>query len=146
VNILLVEDDPFKEDLLTGALHLMVATAHFAVARSVQQAVDKLADAEYDLIILDMSLPSHEIRAGGAQPMSQPSGGIEVLLELSYEGRGDRVLIVTQYPEIEFNDVFYALAKFPKAVTKELNVNLQGVVYFSEADGDWRRHLKAAIA
>ena len=53
---------------------------------------------------------------------------------------------MTQYPEIEFNEVFYALGRFPKALTKELDVNLKGAIYFSETDGDWRRHLKVSIA
>lgn len=146
MQILLVEDDPFKEDLLASELRSIVSGASIKVARSVQQAVGMLSGYDYDWIILDMSLPSHEIQPGGAQPVSQPSGGIEVLLELSYEGRTDPVLIMTQYPEIEFNEVFYALGRFPKALTKELDVNLKGAIYFSETDGDWRRHLKVSIA
>lgn len=145
-KILLVEDDHFKTELLQEALRAIFGAPQVIVARSVQQAVDQLAAARYDLIVLDMSLPSHEIRAGGAQPLSQPSGGVELLLELSYEGRSDRVVIVTQYPEIEFKGELHPLAKFSKALGKEVKVNLAGAIYFNATDGGWREQLKATLS
>ena len=140
-----MEDDPYKTELLQEALRANFVAPEIVVARSVQQAVDRLAAAAYDLIVLDMSLPSHEIRAGGAQPLSQPSGGIELLLELSYDGRGDRVVIVTQYPDIVFKGELHPLAKFRKALGKEVKVNLAGAIYFNATDDSWRKQLKETL-
>ena len=74
MQILLVEDDPFKEDLLASELRSIVSGASIKVARSVQQAVGMLSGYDYDWIILDMSLPSHEIQPGRSLFRSLPVG------------------------------------------------------------------------
>jgi CheY-like chemotaxis protein len=140
--VLLVEDDVFKQRELQAALLELMPTAKISVGRSVRQAVSLLSARRYDLILLDMALPSHEVRPAAAQPMSQPSGGVELLLELSFEGREDPVIIVTQYPEIEFDGRFYSLVQFIKAFGRKANANLKGAVYFNVLDGGWRADLQ----
>src|SRR4051794_5336923 len=111
MNILLIEDEPAKRELIEQALNAIRPDMIISSGRTVQQAVKLLREDEFDLIVLDMSLPSRESRPGGAQPVSQPTGGVEVLLELHYGERLDRVVIVTQYPDIEFDKQLYPLAK-----------------------------------
>lgn len=142
---LLVEDDPHKEERLTEILLSSNPPWEIIVGRTVQQGVELLRQAQYDLIVLDMALPSHQMRPGGAQPISQPSGGVEILLELSYESRSDRVVIVTQYPEIEFDDRLYALSAFPKAMRKAMNVNLSHVISFSMRGERWKINFMEAV-
>lgn len=144
-RVLMVEDDPFKEERLREALLNVHSTCAITVARTVQHAIGLLGGSAYDLIVLDMALPSHESRPGGAPAVSQPSGGVEILIELSSEGRGERVVIVTQYPDIEFDDKFYPLARFPSAFAKKAKVNLRSVIRFSMRGTDWRAHFEEAI-
>ena len=145
ISILLVEDDHFKRELVEQALLDLRPNAALTIGRSVQQAVRMLQGKSYDVIILDISLPSHESHPGGAQPISQPSGGVEVLLELSYEKRHDRVLIVTQYPDIEFNGRLYPLARFPQAIASSVSVRILDVIYFNAQDKVWRDKLRKAF-
>ena len=145
-TILLVEDDQFKQELVEVVLKRVCPGRELRVARSVQQAVNLLRSGTYDVVILDIALPSHDSRTGGAQPISQPSGGIEVLLELSYEGRTEKVVIVTQYPEIEFDGRFYPLAKAQRALSAVLDVNIADVILFSPNDTSWRDQLVRALS
>lgn len=140
--VLLVEDDAFKQKELEQALLGWMRGAEIRVARSVRHALSLLGERAYDLIVLDMALPSHETRPAAAQPMSQPSGGLELLLELAYEGRRDPVIIVTQYPEIEFDGRLYALVQFARAFARKASANLRAAVYFNVLDGGWRTELR----
>jgi len=143
--VLLVEDDPFKEERLSGALRIAHPVSSIKVARTVQQAVELVRRTTYDLIILDMSLPSHEMRPGGAQPISQPSGGLEVLFELHYDERHDKVVIVTQYPEIEYEGRMYTLSAFPRAMRRKIMVNVAAVVGFSLRSDGWKKSFMEAV-
>lgn len=145
MNILLVEDEPAKRDLIEAAIRDFSPTAQIAAGHTVQQAVQKLRETTYDLIILDMALPSHESKPGGAQPMSQPTGGVEILLELAYEGRSDPVVIITQYPDIEFDKELYPLAKARQGLSKRLNVKISDVIQFRARDTAWREQLRKAF-
>lgn len=144
-RILLIEDDHFKQELVEGAIRAARAEAVVSVGRSVQQAVRLIRSEPYDMIVLDIALPSHESRPGGAQPISQPSGGIEVLLELSYEGRLDPVIIVTQYPEIEFDGRLHPLQKAKQALAASISANIVDVIYFSARDTGWRARFQKAF-
>lgn len=144
-QILLVEDDPFKQRPIEAAILDVHPAASVHLARSVQQAVKLLRSNSYDRVILDIALPSHESRAGGAQPISQPSGGIEVLLELAYDERPDPVIIVTQYPEIEFNNRFYTIQKARSALTTAIPATIIAVVHFTPQDDSWRSKFKEAL-
>lgn len=145
MKVLLIEDDHFKQELVEQALRELRPGVDLTVGRSVQQAVRLLAADQYDMIVLDISLPSHESRPGGSQPISQPSGGVEVLLELSYEGRSDRVLIVTQYPDIEYNGRLYPLNRFSQAVSASVSVSIVDVIYFNAQDNAWRDRFRKAF-
>jgi CheY-like chemotaxis protein len=145
MQILLIEDDNFKQELVEEVLRETYPQISLRVGRSVQQALRLLGSDTCDLIVLDIALPSHEIRPGGAQPISQPSGGIEVLLELSYEGRSEKIIIVTQYPEIEYDGRFYNLNKAREALSKMLNVNIIDVIYFNPQGKSWRDQFRRAL-
>jgi len=145
-HILLIEDDQFKQEPIEAAIRKQHPLATLHVARSVQQAVKLLRARFYVFVVLDIALPSHESRAGGAQPISQPSGGIEILLELSYDMREDSVIIVTQYPEIEYNGKFHALPRARQALMAAIDVKIIDVIQFSAQDNTWRRKFGEALA
>ena len=144
-EVLLIEDDHFKQELVEAAIRDARVNACVTVGRSVQQAVRLIRAGRYDLIVLDIALPSHESRPGGAQPISQPSGGMEVLLELSYDGRSDPVIIVTQFPEIELDGRLHPLSKVIQALADNISANVVDVIYFSAQDAGWRERLKRAL-
>ena len=144
-SILLIEDDLFKQELIEDLLTTNASVAEISVARSVQQAVARLGEQAYDLVILDMALPSHESKPGGAQPISQLSGGIEILLQLSFEARSDPVIILTQYPEIEFDGSFFPLAKARRAIGSKLHANILDIIHFNAADHAWTSKLLEKI-
>lgn len=146
MRILLVEDDLFKQEKIEATIREVHDGVSLSVARSVQQAVRRLREAAYDRIVLDMALPSHESRRGSAQPASQPSGGIEVLLELAYDERTDPVVIVTQYDEIEYDGKFHSLARARRALVDLIGANVVDVVYFDPQSEAWSVQLRKALA
>lgn len=139
MRVLLVEDDQHKEDPLRKAILQAEPSTCIDVARSVQAAISQIRASTFDIIVLDIALPSHQSQVGGAQPMQQPSGGVEVLLELSYLGRDDKVVVVTQYPDIEYKDEFHSLSKFPRRISRDLTINLSKVIKFQLNGDGWRK-------
>ncbi|MER8906647.1 hypothetical protein NKH99_03050 [Mesorhizobium sp. M0854] len=138
MNVLLVEDDPFKEEAIGVALKEVVVVERLVCARAVQTAVESVCATSYDLIILDIALPSHDRALGVGNPKSMPSGGVEVLLELNRLRRSDAVLIVTQYPEVE---IWGELVRLPEVIgrlSEEISVNLIGILHFDQSNANWR--------
>jgi CheY-like chemotaxis protein len=107
MKILIVEDDKHKStDIIEFIISQGIDKSSVYLTESIADTVTYLASTIPDKIVLDMSLPSHT--EGSAIPL--PNGGIEVLLELRYNGIVDLpILILTQYPQIEINKQFYPL-------------------------------------
>ena len=145
MRILLVEDENFKKELIESELASFLVAVDMHYARSVQHAVSAIEKILFDLIILDIALPSHALRAGGSQPLSQPSGGVEVLLELSYDKREDKVIILTQHPEIEFDGCSYSLDTIAEVFSNRLCVNIGGIIHFHPSDEIWKSKLRENI-
>jgi len=137
MKVLLVEDDQYKQELIENAITPACKDVAIDVARSVSQAVDLVRASSFDFIILDMALPSHETKLGGAQPISQPSGGLEVLMELDYEGRSDRVVVVTQFPEVEIDGKLYPLSKAKSVIMEHVYSYIIGAIHFDARGSAW---------
>lgn len=135
-RILLVEDDDFKRRNILDLITVFHPTSEVLCAASVSASVLSLKQGSYDLIILDVSLPSHDA-GGGAAALSLPSGGLEVLLELSFEGRSDPVIILTQYPLIEFEGRSIAISDATKLLKADMEINLLEVIQYTRMSDSW---------
>jgi CheY-like chemotaxis protein len=144
-RILLVEDDHAKETQILSLISNYPIDACTEVARSVVEAVALLKSGTYDLIVLDIALPSHS-KSRGAPPSQIPSGGLEIIYELSAECRSDPVIVLTQYPAIEYNGCSFKLAAAASILRSEAGVNLLSVNYFDRGEQRWRAIMQEALA
>lgn len=145
MKILLVEDDGYKQDRLEGLIRSCDPSPCITVAVSVRDAVQALERELFDHIFLDIALPSHTERKGGGGSLPMPSGGVEVLLELSYQDRSEPVTIITQYNEIEFDRCVYPVACAKQILSRELNVNIEEVVQYRRDERDWEERAMKGI-
>lgn len=143
-RILLVEDDLAKETQVVSFISSFPIEANVDIARSVVEAVALLKSGPYDLIVLDIALPSHS-KSRGAPPSQIPSGGLEVIYELSAEYRKDPVIILTQYPAIEYNGCSFKLTAAASILRSESGVNLLSVNYFDRGEHRWKIPLQEAL-
>lgn len=133
---LFVEDDPFKLERILEALDDIVECK--SVARSVHAAVERLQENRFDMIFLDIALPSHDNNITDGAPLSLLSGGLEVLYELEFSSREDIVVILTQYPEIEFDGELLDLDAIHEKLSSLLNVHISKIIHYEADDEQWK--------
>jgi CheY-like chemotaxis protein len=144
-RILIVEDDSFKVENLAAFLTGHLVDSEIDFVSCVASAVRIVQQEEFDLIILDMALPSHPVVSGGGAPMSLLTGGLEILFELQSLGRHDPCIIVTQYPEIEITGLFFSVESAAKAIKACFSCDVIGCVQYSEESSDWKLELAALL-
>ncbi|RUL97745.1 hypothetical protein [Rhizobium chutanense] len=140
--ILVIEDDRFKFDQIS---ELLIGKAEVRWCRSVHSGVQALSSPGISAIILDMALPSHDLAEGGASPASLPSGGLEIIYELSYSNKLLPVIIITQYPEIEIEGSYVKIDRAAKTVRDLYQIDVVGVVHFKQNDQTWRKLFQSMI-
>lgn len=138
MNILVVEDDQFKFSKIIeilGKVHLGAQVIHHD---NVSNVTLYLKVNTPELIILDMSLPSHPAIAGKGSPISMPAGGIEVILELRYLKKTNiPILILTQYPDIEIEDEYYSIDRSTQVIKEFFGMTSVSVTLYDNDSEEW---------
>lgn len=137
MKILLIEDDEHKRHSIESAIFGYCSDSTILAVNSLCTAVESLGHGPFDLIVLDMAIPSHPPIAGEGSPVSLLTGGLDVLLELNSMGRSDPCIIITQYPEIEISHNFYPVVAAKVAILELLEYCVIDCVAYSDEDELW---------
>lgn len=144
-NILIIEDDSFKADSLVQFLVGYYSDPEIKIAGSLAEAINIVNSDIFNLILVDMALPSHPSVIGGGSPTSLLTGGIDVLLELNYLERNDPCIVVTQYPDIDISGKFYDLTQAKIEFKTQLGCNVMACIEYKEEESSWQEHLKSIL-
>jgi CheY-like chemotaxis protein len=144
MKILIVEDDKFKQDAILDLLNSCSISIEISTGASLRSAMTALEAIIFDFVILDMAIPSHTSDAGAIDTYSQPVGGLDVLLYLSSNKRSEEVIILTQYPTVEYDRKHVPLSDLKGILQSDDVTNIKDVVLFRE-DCPWRESIKKAL-
>ena len=131
-KILLVEDELHKRDELTSCLEeFFKGDVSLEHVDSVHAAFWAVSVNVFDLIILDMALPTFSIENSATERgHDQALGGVEVLRALKAQGISSKVIIITQYPEITVGGKRFKLGLAADMLSKRYDQNVIGGVLY----------------
>lgn len=146
MKILIVEDDSYKYSKIAALLKDRFVEAILLHEDSVHDAVIYIRGHTPDLIILDMSLPSHSPQVGEGNPVSMPAGGVEIIMELKIIGKKNiPIIVVTQYPDVEIEDEYYSIEKSRGVISSLYNIENISVIYYDNDSSDWIEKFKESL-
>lgn len=130
MKILLVEDEVHKRDEMIQCVQEVFGVPPEMVD-GVRSAVLMVIEADFDIIILDMALPTFgESSIDNMKGHDQAQGGIEVLRALKFKGKYSKIIIVTQYPDFYIGSTKVKLKDASKIINDKYNQQvLAGVLY-----------------
>ena len=145
MKVLIVEDDLFKFSKIEDVVKYTITTK-IERKDNVHDTVIYLQYNSPDIIILDMSLPSHAVNPGEGSPLSMLAGGIEIILELEdLDKIFIPIIILTQYPEIEIDGEYYSIRESKDVLTNIYNISELAVCLYEHDSSDWKDQLSKFI-
>ena len=143
-RILLVEDESHKQEELSGyIMEFFCQGTLLDVVQSVREAMDSVKRHDYDLIILDMALPTFTTDQDNIDGgRDQALGGVEVLRKLKSLDKTVNVVIVTQYPDILLEGKRVKLKQAQPALASKYNQNIAGAMLYKYKSTLNRQKLK----
>ncbi|MDM8359741.1 response regulator [Pandoraea communis] len=143
MKILIVEDDSFKYSKVAELLREIFHDAELLHRDNVHGAINYVRSESPDLILLDMSLPSHPAVVGEGSPVSMPAGGIEIILELKMLKKiGIKTIVLTQYPDVEIEYEYYSIIDSERAIKSLYGMQALSVVHYDNDSNEWKDKLK----
>jgi CheY-like chemotaxis protein len=136
MRVLLVEDEEHKiADLTERIIHAGVSKRDLVTVSGVREAVLQATGGSFDLVILDMALPTFSQGTGGG--VAQSVGGVEVLRALSAEGLSLKIIVVTQYPGIIIGGKNVPLSQIGKVASAKYGQEVLGAVLYKFKMPEW---------
>lgn len=146
MKILIIEDDDYKlERLREFSKNYFENTIEIDISESLVEAIESIQEEEYDLIFVDMSIPSHPIKVGQGNPVSLLTGGLKVILTLNSMGRSDPCIIITQYPDIQISGISILTENVKEKVKELLDCEILECIYYKEESTDWETQLRSIL-
>ena len=145
MRLLVVEDEaPKLRNIRELALELNLFDELIEV-RSVGSALGALRQDRFDLIILDMSLPTFDIVAGESGGRPQGFGGQEVLRYMDRYAITTPVIVATAFEAFTEKGKAIGLKDLEKALQGEHPDSFRGIVFYNTMFSKWRDDLRGLI-
>lgn len=142
-RILLVEDYEEKAKDIRKFLKEKFPNMRVFNCTSYNSAQEMIfeAEKEYDLILLDMSMSTFDLKDDASGGLPEPAAGQNILEGMYLRNISTPVIVVTMYNVFGRKE----LATFDKELKDQYPDNYRSYVYYSAQKGDWRNILEQQI-
>ncbi|KAB7687912.1 response regulator [Plesiomonas shigelloides] len=145
LKILLADDSPEKTTYIKEALDKNISYESLDITKSYKSTMLAIKNNVYDLLILDMSMPTFESQNDKTVLTPRPLAGKDVLSKLHYRNVKIPVIVLTQF------DVFgrlvdaIGLNDLTEDLSKSFPNNFKGCVFYDPQSSKWVTELMSIL-
>lgn len=139
MNILIVEDNQKKLKNLKSWAGNNISNAVIEEAISYTSGVRKIYEGDWDLILLDMSLPTYDITPQEQGGDKKPLAGKEIMRRMIFRNINTPVIIVTQFET--FGDKEISIKFLNEEFEKDYSSIWKGTINYDEIKMTWVEEL-----
>lgn len=146
-NALLVEDESPKLAHVRRFMRESFSYVSVINALSVSSAIEAIDEHQFDLCLLDMSLPTFDVGQGETGGRPQGFGGIEILRYIEMSGLKLETIVLTGYEAFpDETGRIIDLGTLRRRLVIEFPNSVRDVVHFSSSLEGWKMSLREAVA
>lgn len=143
-KILLVEDDEDKREQIIDFVSKKFICPLKEV-RSYQSAIKAIRSDFFDLILLDMTMPTFDITSDESGGRAQAFGGELLLSEMNRKSIDSKVIVITQFDLFGEGDEEISLSGLNSRLEKQFGNIYLGAIQYSISYNSWQENLEKKI-
>jgi CheY-like chemotaxis protein len=146
MRILLVEDDDNKGEQIRQFAEVLKGVTSVKLERSLQSGLRRLKQEPFDLLLLDMTLPTYD--AGPEEPGGGSTlafGGKRFLQQMDRFDVLVPVVVVTQFESFQGANGTIDINELDTQLRTQHPNMYKGIVYYHPTIHDWREKLQSFI-
>jgi CheY-like chemotaxis protein len=145
LKILIVEDDENKRVQLSDFLKVVIPTQTVLLERSLQSGVRRIKAEEFNLVILDMTLPMYDASPDEPSDDTHIFGGREFLGQMERFDINTPVVVFTQFEVFGKPPNEMRLEDLHRELQDEYPAIYQGAVYYHASLNSWKDELREKL-
>lgn len=143
-KILLVEDDEDKREQISALLNTRFV-CELEEVRSFTSAIKSLRNNIYDVILLDMTMPTFDVTSIESGGRAQPFGGELILDEMNRKSIISKVIVITQFDLFGEGEEEISLSKLDNKLKKQFEPIYLGAIHYSISYTSWQDLLESKL-
>ena len=144
-KVILIEDDNKKTDDIKNFIDESYNGFILAVKGSYQSGLKELILNSYDLLLLDMSIPTWDKSPSESGGNYQKFGGYMILKEIVRKHKPVKTILISMFDDFGESDTSITLTQIDQALTDEFSSIYFGSVFYSSRETKWKTELKTLI-
>lgn len=145
MRLLLVEDDPNKSATIQRFILGGSPGAVIVWRQSYQSGLKEALSGSFDLLLLDMSLPTYDIQGAEQGNRTRALGGRDVLDALKRRKSPLRVAVVTQFEKFGEGGEAMTLQQLNEQLLAEYPNQYVGTVFYQPSETSWQEEMSAVL-
>lgn len=143
-KILIIEDNKNKLKKVKAFTLKMFPDAFVHDAVSYTGGIRRIYGEDWDLILLDMTLPVYDITPHDNGGDRRPTAGREIMKRMQNKGKNIPTIIITQFDT--FGESGLTISSLNDEFSNELSEIWKGTVNYVDASNKWQIDLEKIIA
>lgn len=144
-KILIVEDNNHKRGRVIGFLAEKFPAYTIVEAHSFTAGCQRITEAEYDFILLDMSLPTYDKSATESGGRFRTFGGREIARKIIRRKIQSKILFITQYESFSERGQSQTLENLDSELSIECGEAYLGIIYYDSSKSIWKEKISIAL-
>jgi CheY-like chemotaxis protein len=144
-SVLVIEDDESKSAQIQDVLRRVAPLVEVVEAASYQSALKKLLAHSFDLVVMDMTMPTFDIAPSETGGRVRPFAGRDVLEQLARRGIPFRAVVVTGFEILGDGDNQKTLSALDGELRAEFRENYLGSIHYNPAFKEWESRFSEIV-
>lgn len=142
MKMLIIEDDQNKIKQLKDFLNLKFPQSEMCEKYSYQSGLREIINNSFDVVILDMTMPTFDITPQETGGRPRPFGGKEIIMQMNRKGINIPVIVVTQFERFGDSSNIITLAQLREELNSLHMNTYMGTVYYNTSGSKWKCELE----
>lgn len=144
-NLLIIEDDEIKLQNIVSFLDKKYIDFNIDIAKSYISGLKKINTNDYELILLDMSMPTYDKNSTEQGGIWEKFAGKRILSEIKRKRKNVKVIVVTMYDKFGEGNSADSLENIHKELSDNFPEFYLGKVFYSAKILAWGNDLELLL-
>jgi len=145
-KILFIEDNKIKAEELISFCNFEFENIEIVWKESFTSGLREYFVNEYDILFLDMSLPTRDGLQSSSLNNFEQLGGYKVMSEMKRKNRTIPTLLITMFSEFGVGESFMDLKELDSVCKEEFSNFYEGLIFYSSRKIEWKNEIKKNLS
>ena len=145
IKILFIEDNKTKAEAVKKFVLETSEIYDLTIRESFTSGLRELFTNTFDILLVDMSLPTREGLLSNSINNFEHLGGHKIMSEMKRKKLLMPTILITMFSEFGIGKTFMDINELDEILSREFENFYKGYVYYSSQEESWKENLKSIL-